>query len=131
MVKMVKYIDQSLKTKPWVKTFAIIDPQDQRAVYSWGRNTGNALYHAECLMDPSNKWTNKTGAWHIGVFSDDEKSELNMAFARNVGGYTVLVEADIQDGDFEMMKKGAKSLAHAAKRALKSSGLYHALYHQC
>lgn len=130
MKMYVKHIEQSLAAKPWVRTFAIIDPQADKPVYAWG-NAGNAAYHADCLMDPSNNLVNKTGAWSAGAFRDDDNPGLNLAFARDVGGYAVLVEADIEQINFATMKRGAKSLAHAAKHALKSAGLYHALYENC
>ncbi len=127
----VKYISQSLGTKPWVKAFAIIDPSTNGAVYATGSNDVYTAEHAKCLMDPSNKLVGRAGKWSTGVFWDDGKDRLDIALARDVGGYTVIVEAEIGDMDSKEGKKGAKSLANAAKHALKTAGMYHALYENC
>ncbi|MBI4177708.1 MAG: hypothetical protein HY516_05090 [Candidatus Aenigmarchaeota archaeon] len=123
-----KYIDQSLGTKPWVKALAIIDPQTAQPVYAWG-DTCNAAHYAESLMDKSNKSAGRTGAWHTGAFLDDDT--LDIALAREVGGYTVLVETTSGQEDFPAVKRGAKKLAHAARHALKSAGMLGPLYENC
>ncbi|MBI4167445.1 MAG: hypothetical protein HY515_00665 [Candidatus Aenigmarchaeota archaeon] len=132
MIKMdVKYIEQSLETKPWVKAIAIIDPHTDNPVYLWGCGAGYISDRAKCLMDPSNELVSKKGKWVAGAWLDESTQELDLVYARDVGGYTFIVEAGVLDDDFAVKKKGAKSLANAAKRALKLAGLYHTLYENC
>lgn len=127
----VTYVEQSLKAKPWVKAFVIIDPLTNGIVYAASSDAGYTTKHAECLMDPSNKLVSRDGKWSTGAFWNDNAQDLDIAFARNVGGYTVVVETGTCDVDFATKKRGAKSLANAAKHALKLAGMYRGLYESC
>ncbi len=123
----VRYIDQSLKTKPWVKSLAIVDQQKESVVYACG-DSGYAAEHVRYLIDPGNKLVKKTGAWSTGVFcmpSDPNiPDKLYVAFARSVGPYTFIVEGQLaDDADMSVKRRGARKLAHAAKHDLKIQGL--------
>src|SRR3989338_8109106 len=122
-----KYISQSLGTKPWVKSLAIVDVHGGEIVYAWGGN-GYAKEHAKSMADPGNKLVKKTGAWSTGAFyvpgDSNAPDKLYVAFARSVGPYTFIVEGQLTDDvDICVKRRGARKLAHAARHDMKMQGL--------